>query len=160
MQVQIELLLEEWIGALKLGIASSSEDNVLPVANIPMQLEDLHGIEGLQREVRFEGLGYKGDAGSAERVFDQPIIIGGQQERTDTGSGQARQRLVQLHKGAGLCDVALQLQDEIGLAIARNKGIDQLKAGLVHPRELCAQELLKLAQRRVAGRSTGASPNP
>ena len=67
--MQIELLLEERIGALKLGIAGSGEDNVLPIPNIPMQLEDLHGIEGLQREVRFEGLGHKGDIGSAERVF-------------------------------------------------------------------------------------------
>src|SRR4029453_4356464 len=63
-------------------------------------------------------------------------------------------------KGAGLSNVLLQLQDEIGLAILRNKGVEQCKARLVHPRELRAQELFKLAQRRVASRGACSGTNP
>src|SRR4029453_13583135 len=114
-QVQVELLLEERIGPLELVIAGGGEDDVLPITHVPMQLEDLHRVEGLECKVGFQGLGHEGDARSTEPLPEQPIIVGGQKDWTDTPSSQARQRLVQLDKGARLSNVLLQLQSEIGL---------------------------------------------
>ena len=125
-----------------------------------MQLEDLHRFEGLERKVGFEGLGNEGDTRSGERILDQTIIIGREEDRTDAASSQARHRLVQLHKGAGLANVSLQLQFEIGLAVLLNKSVDQRKARLVHSTELSAQELLELPKCRVASGSACPGPHP